>query len=109
MGAIIVNLDKDLQDRLYQFGLDLGLLFQIQGDLIDALEDEKSAGKTTSNDEEKNSFVNLLGVEEAFKEAEDLALKLEKELESFDEKLKDSLENFLKEYIFRHRKLVISN
>jgi len=109
MGAIIADLDKNLQDRLYQFGIDLGLLFQIQDDLIDALEDEKSAGKTTSNDEDKNSFVNLLGVEEAFKEAEDLALKLKKELESFDEKLGANLEKLLKEFIFRHRTFKIGN
>lgn len=107
MGAIISDLDKNLQEKLYNFGIDLGLLFQIQDDLIDALEDEKSAGKTTSNDKDKNSFVNLMRVEGAYKEAENLAKKLEIELDSFDEKLKENLKDLLNEYIYRHRKLGI--
>ncbi|WP_281951952.1 polyprenyl synthetase family protein [Nitrosophilus kaiyonis] len=106
MGAIICEKDEDFQNRLYNFGIDLGLLFQIQDDLIDSLEDEKSAGKTTSNDTNKNSFVNLLGVDGAYNEAEKLALKLENELNSFDKNLKESLENLLTEYIFRHRKFM---
>ena len=35
MGAVIVGLDKKVQDALYDFGIDLGLLFQIQDDIID--------------------------------------------------------------------------
>ena len=106
MGAIICDKDEEIKEKLYNFGLDLGLLFQIQDDLIDVLEDEKSAGKTTSNDSKKNSFVNLLGVDGAYKEAEKLASKLENDMKNFDDKLKKNLETLLKEYIFRHRSLV---
>jgi geranylgeranyl diphosphate synthase type II len=67
MGAIISNYDENIQEDLYNFGLDLGLLFQIQDDIIDELESSEIAGKTTKNDSFKNSFVNLLGLEECFK------------------------------------------
>jgi len=105
MGAIISDLDIKLQEKLYNFGIDLGLLFQIQDDLIDALEDENSAGKTTSNDKDKNSFVNLLGIEGAYKEADNLAKKLEYELKGFDKNLEKNLNALLKNYIFRHKNL----
>ena len=47
MGAIISNYDENIQEDLYNFGLDLGLLFQIQDDIIDELESSEIAGKTT--------------------------------------------------------------
>ena len=50
MGAIIVGRD-DIADSLYDFGIDLGLLFQIQDDILDVTQDSVSAGKTTNNDE----------------------------------------------------------
>ncbi|MGK0256245.1 MAG: geranylgeranyl diphosphate synthase type II, partial [Arcobacteraceae bacterium] len=65
MGAIITNLDLNTQEKLYNIGLDIGLLFQIQDDIIDETATEEEAGKTTANDGAKNSFVNLLGVEGA--------------------------------------------
>jgi geranylgeranyl pyrophosphate synthase len=37
MGAIIVN-KPDLAEKLYNFGLTLGLLFQVQDDLLDLLD-----------------------------------------------------------------------
>ncbi|MEN8727573.1 MAG: polyprenyl synthetase family protein, partial [Sulfurovum sp.] len=55
MGAVIVGLDKKVQDALYDFGIDLGLLFQIQDDIIDETPSEVEAGKTTGNDSDKNS------------------------------------------------------
>ncbi len=104
IGAIIVDIDEKTKDELYKFGIDLGLLFQIQDDLIDVLADEKEAGKTTNNDEHKNSFVNLLGVEGALKEADELAKKLELNLDSFDENLKNALKSLLQKYLYRHRR-----
>ena len=35
MGAIISEYDLETQEKLYSFGIDLGLLFQIQDDIID--------------------------------------------------------------------------
>jgi len=103
MGAIISEYDKNLQDKLFKFGIDIGLLFQIQDDIIDETKSEQEAGKTTQNDSAKNSFVNLLGLNGALKSANQLASKCEKELNSFDENLKNSLKELLSKYLYRHK------
>ena len=103
MGAIICEYDLLTQEKLYNFGIDLGLLFQIQDDIIDETCSEEEAGKTTKNDEAKNSFVNLLGLQGAIKSADDLALKCINILETFDLNLKESLEELLLIYINRHK------
>lgn len=104
MGAIIANLDLDTQEKLYSFGIDIGLLFQIQDDIIDETATEEEAGKTTANDGDKNSFVNLLGLDGAFKSADSLASKCENDLASFDENIKKSLSTLLSKYLYRHKK-----
>ena len=103
MGAIICEYDIETQNKLYNFGIDLGLLFQIQDDIIDETYTSDEAGKTTKNDGNKNSFVNLLGLNGAIKSADDLALKCTNILETFDSNLKKSLEELLLKYINRHK------
>ena len=103
MGAIISEYDLDTQNKLYDFGIDLGLLFQIQDDIIDETQSSEEAGKTTQNDGSKNSFVNLLGLEGAIKSANELALKCTNTLNTFDSNLKESLEELLLKYINRHK------
>ncbi|STQ86575.1 polyprenyl synthetase family protein [Helicobacter muridarum] len=84
MGAIISNLDLKQQDFLYDFGRDLGLFFQIRDDVIDKLQDEKQAGKTTNIDSIKNSYVNLLGLDNAKSKMEQYIAILQKRLEDFN-------------------------
>ena len=103
MGALIAGLDKHTQEKLYLFGLDLGLLFQIQDDIIDETQTEEEAGKTTQNDSDKNSFVTLLGLQKSMEEADTLAETLEKQFEIFDEKLQGSLAPVMKKYLHRHK------
>jgi farnesyl diphosphate synthase len=105
MGAVIVGLEKSKQDQLYHFGIDLGLLFQIQDDIIDETHSEEEAGKTTGNDEAKNSFVNLLGLEKTIEEAESLAKDLEQKFSTFDKVLQDGLSVVVKKYLYRHREV----
>lgn len=102
MGAIIVGKD-DLGDKLYDFGIKLGLLFQIQDDILDVTQSTQEAGKLTNNDEDKNSFVTILGLDESMREANDLADELIQEMDSFDEKLKNNLSPLLTKYINRHK------
>lgn len=102
MGAVIVN--EKIADKLYNFGIKLGLLFQIQDDLLDLL-DETITGKTTGVDENKNTFVTLLGKDGSMKEADKLAEELERELKSFDENLQIELKKLLKKYLYRHKGL----
>ena len=101
MGAVIVN-KYDLAQKLYDFGLKLGLLFQIQDDLLDLL-DESKTGKSTGVDENKNTFVTLLGKEKAMQKADNLAKEIEQEIENFDENLKEELNKLLKNYLYRHK------
>lgn len=98
MGAIIAELKKEEQSVLYDFGLKLGLLFQIQDDIIDATMDEKEAGKPTGNDGDKNSFVNLLGLENAIKEKTRLLEELEDDTNKLSENLANRLQKIISDY-----------
>jgi hypothetical protein len=59
--------------------------------------------KRPNNDEAKNSFVTLLGFEGAMDEANTLADKITKRMESFDENLQRELSPTLNHYINRHK------
>ena len=102
MGAIIVGRQKEAEE-LYDFGIKLGLLFQIQDDILDVTQSSDEAGKLTNNDEEKNSFVTILGLDEALHEANLLAGELTESMESFDESLQCELSPILTKYINRHK------
>ncbi len=102
MGAIIAG-QKALEAPLYDFGIDLGLLFQIQDDILDVTQSTLEAGKTTGNDEAKNSFVTILGLERAMKESDALAENLSDRMAGLDERLKNELSSMLTKYINRHK------
>ncbi|MCX6053163.1 MAG: polyprenyl synthetase family protein [Campylobacterales bacterium] len=102
MGAIIVG-REELGEKLYDFGIKLGLLFQIQDDILDVTQSSEEAGKLTNNDEDKNSFVTLLGLPQTIDEANILANELHNELETFDDNLKKELSELLTKYINRHK------
>jgi farnesyl diphosphate synthase len=103
MGAVISGLETKVQDELYNYGLDLGLLFQVQDDIIDVTQSDEIAGKTTNNDESKNSFVTILGLAESLRYANDLASKLEQNLNNFDLKTKQALQKAVAHYLWRHK------
>jgi len=102
MGAIIVG-KEELAEKLYDFGIKLGLLFQIQDDILDVTQSSQEAGKLTNNDEDKNSFVTILGLDESMKQANALADLLTQEMVNFDENLQDELSSLLTKYINRHK------
>jgi len=102
MGAIIVG-KEELADTLYDFGIKLGLLFQIQDDILDVTQSSEEAGKLTNNDEDKNSFVTILGLDESMKQANDLADELIQDMANFDENLQSELSSLLTKYINRHK------
>lgn len=98
MGAVIAEMEQSTQAILYAFGLQLGLLFQVQDDIIDATLSTEEAGKPTQNDAHKNSFVNLLGLDGANKEKERLLNELSKTLDALDETLAQSLREIVLHY-----------
>lgn len=102
MGALICG-KENLAEELYDFGIDLGILFQIQDDILDVTQSSEEAGKLTNNDEEKNSFVTILGLDEAIREANILADTLTEKMQSFDESLQSELSPILTKYINRHK------
>jgi farnesyl diphosphate synthase len=104
MGAIIVDLNKDTKEKLYNFGIELGLLFQVQDDILDATQSAQEAGKPTQIDGDKNSFVNILGLEGAINYANNLAKKLESNFKDFEDNLQDALRELLQKYLYRHEK-----
>lgn len=98
MGAIICELDRVSYDALYHFGLKLGLLFQVQDDIIDATLSSEEAGKPTGNDGHKNSFVNLLGLEGALVEKTHLLNELDIQLAKLDTRLAGTLKAIIDDY-----------
>ena len=99
MGGVICKLCENDLNKLYEFGLKLGLVFQINDDLIDFTSDEKSAGKTTQNDTFKNSFVNLLGLKKATESKEKLLLECQNLLKNFDKNLNLKLQSLIDQYL----------
>ena len=102
MGAIIIG-EEQLANSLYDFGIKLGLLFQIQDDILDVTQDDVAAGKTTNNDENKNSFVTILGLSEATQQADTLADELMQVMHGFDTRVHKQLAPLLTNYIYRHK------
>ena len=102
MGAIISGKNV-IAKELYDFGIKLGLLFQVQDDILDVTQSSEEAGKTTQNDGDKNSFVTLLGLEGAMQEANDLAEDLNLQLKGFESRLYQELSPILSRYLVRHK------
>ncbi len=91
MGAVIADAKTDLVEKLYDFGIKLGLFFQVRDDLLDALSSEEKEGKKVQSDGAKNSFVNLLGVDGAKSEFESLKIQLSATIDEFEPKLSTAL------------------
>ncbi|HRM12364.1 MAG TPA: polyprenyl synthetase family protein, partial [Flavobacterium sp.] len=64
MGAIIAETSQENADLIYDFGLNLGLAFQLQDDYLDAFGDPETFGKQVGGDiiENKKTFLYLKAV-----------------------------------------------
>ena len=65
MGAIIANTSEENASLIYDFGLHLGLAFQLQDDYLDAFGDPETFGKQVGGDiiENKKTYLYLKAVE----------------------------------------------
>ncbi len=78
MGAIISNASLNSQDAIYDYGINLGIAFQLQDDYLDAFGDPETFGKQVGGDiiENKKTFLYLksieLGTEDQINELKDL-------------------------------------
>ncbi|MDA3967470.1 polyprenyl synthetase family protein [Helicobacter sp. WB40] len=99
MGGAIANVDKKTLKTLKKLGILLGLFFQIRDDIIDSTQSEKEALKTTNNDTNKNSYVNLLGLEGARYELEKLKTKIDSKIKKLNTNSQEILNIILKKYL----------
>lgn len=61
--AILANAPKKDIELLNDFGLKLGLAFQIKDDILDIVGDVSKLGKNTNCDENKSNFITLFGLD----------------------------------------------
>ena len=101
MGGVISKISKKDSKKLYKIGLDLGLFFQIRDDIIDVTQNEIEAGKQTHNDEKKNSYVNLLGLQKTKEASVALQNTIKKEFTTLPKKLQKTLLSILNPYFFK--------
>jgi geranylgeranyl diphosphate synthase, type II len=65
LGSIIGNADQQDQENIYQYGLNLGLAFQLQDDYLDTYGDQALFGKRIGNDilANKKTFLLVKAIE----------------------------------------------
>lgn len=104
MGAEISNLSLNEVKSWYDFGIDLGVLFQIQDDILDVESDEKETGKPTNHDECKNTYVSILGLDGAKKQKEQTLLSLQEQLLAFPKPLQNEFNKLIEKYFTKGKK-----
>ena len=98
MGAIIAETSEENANLIYDFGLNLGLAFQLQDDYLDAFGNPETFGKQVGGDiiENKKTYLYLKAYEFASKEqAEQLAHLFSIHPEDNSEKINSVKEIFL--------------
>jgi farnesyl diphosphate synthase len=82
MGALAAEAPQAAVSALSSYGQDIGLAFQVADDVLDATATSAQLGKTAGRDAAlaKSTYVGLLGVEGARKEAQTLANRAVKHL-----------------------------
>jgi geranylgeranyl diphosphate synthase type II len=94
MGAICGKAKNSEFDRLCEYGLKIGLGFQIADDILDVCASSEHLGKTAGKDAKagKLTYPSVLGTEKSKQLGKKLADEARAELEPFDKKA-DSLRN----------------
>ena len=66
-GALLANADDLVANQLYDFGLNLGLAFQLQDDLLDSFGNQQSFGKKIGGDilANKKTFLSINALQDA--------------------------------------------
>ncbi|MBI9040084.1 polyprenyl synthetase family protein [Lutibacter sp.] len=89
MGAIIAEVSDEEADKIYDFGLNLGIAFQLQDDYLDTFGDAATFGKQIGGDilENKKTFLYLKAIEVCNIEDKNLLLNLYKSKDVDDSKV----------------------
>lgn len=99
IGALIAGAEDDDAERIYNFGENLGIAFQLQDDLLDAFGEEDIFGKKTGGDivSNKKTYLYLQALKQANKDdAEKLKLLYSSRNTNDDEKVAEVLEIFMR-------------
>lgn len=66
-GAMLANAKDEVADQLYEFGINLGLAFQLQDDLLDSFGNQESFGKKIGGDilANKKTFLSIKALQNA--------------------------------------------
>lgn len=97
MGAIVAQTSKENSKLIYDFGLNLGLAFQLQDDYLDAFGDPKTFGKQVGGDiiENKKTYLYLKAIEFSKPDEKELLTQLfSVQLEDNENKIKAVKEIF---------------
>lgn len=89
-GALLANAPSDIADKLYDFGLNLGLAFQLQDDLLDTFGAQHSFGKKIGGDilSNKKTFLLTKALETSNPELKsELMVWMEKPEDAGDDKI----------------------
>ena len=86
LGCVCAGADDNKIAAAEKYAHDIGIAFQIVDDILDVTSDEETLGKPIGSDEEnqKSTYVSLLGIEKSRKTAEELTLNAQKALDAFD-------------------------
>lgn len=71
-GAYVAKAPADIQEKLSQFALKIGLAFQVIDDVLDHTHPHEKHGVKSDLEKEKSTYVSLMGVEDAKRHAEKL-------------------------------------
>jgi geranylgeranyl diphosphate synthase type II len=66
-GALLANTNDEVANQLYEFGLNLGLAFQLQDDLLDSFGNQESFGKKIGGDilANKKTYLSINALEKS--------------------------------------------
>ena len=99
LGCIAAGASNELRKAAVEYGKNLGLAFQVCDDILDVTGNELLLGKPVGSDEEeeKATYVTLLGLDAAKQTAKDYTDQAYQALEAFDENgfLRDLTESLL--------------
>ena len=85
MGCVVAGADRKSMEAAEQYAAVLGLAFQIQDDILDVTSTPEALGKTVGGDaqNEKSTYVSLLGLEKAKEQVKLLTQKAKDALQMF--------------------------
>lgn len=104
--AAWLNASKEEVKALDEYGLNLGLAFQIADDILDITSSTEELGKTVGSDASLNkvTYPSLLGLEEAERRALEHSRKAVSALEMFEESEWKEVLKELADYVVRRKK-----